>query len=84
MTGVGSPHDRMFKALLDDPGRAATLVREYLPAEILARLADTPPELVDGSFVDEHLSGTSCFKFYQVVDFRAESSLAQRKCSHVN
>ena len=34
------------------PGRADTLVREYLPPAVAAALADAPIRLVDASFVD--------------------------------
>jgi len=52
------PHDKLFKALLDQPGTAGALIRERLPSEVVALLADDPPELVDGAFVDEALRGS--------------------------
>ncbi len=47
-----APHDALFRALLADPGRAETLVREYLPAAVAAELSDASIRLVDASFVD--------------------------------
>ena len=47
-----APHDALFRALLADPGRAETLVREYLPPAVAAELSDAPIRLVDASFVD--------------------------------
>ncbi|NBC33642.1 MAG: hypothetical protein GVY13_13285 [Alphaproteobacteria bacterium] len=67
MSGVGTPHDKLFKALLEDPGRAATLVREYLPADIRDRLSDDPPELVDGSFIDEALAGSRSDRLFRAM-----------------
>lgn len=82
MTGVSNPHDRMFKALLDDPGRAATLVREYLPAAVRSRLAGTPPELVDGSFVDEELHGAQNDRLFRVALKTGESALVHVLMEH--
>ena len=47
-----APHDALFRALLADPGRAETLVREYLPPSVAAELSDAPIRPVDASFVD--------------------------------
>ncbi len=47
-----APHDALFRALLADPGRAETLVREYLPPAVAAELSDAPIRRVDASFVD--------------------------------
>jgi len=53
-----SPHDAMFRALLSDPVRAQALLRDHLPNEIVGLLADKPPKILDGSFVDEALRGS--------------------------
>ncbi len=63
MTAAGgdqcaTPHDALFRAILDSPDRAAVLIREYLPEELRQELAETSPRLVDGSFVDEALRGS--------------------------
>ena len=47
-----TPHDALFRALLADPGRADTLIREYLPPAVAAELSDAPIRPVDASFVD--------------------------------
>jgi predicted transposase YdaD len=60
-----TPHDSLFHALLDDPERAATLIRERLPAEVVARLADAPPEPVDGTFIDDALRSTRSDRLFR-------------------
>ena len=47
-----TPHDALFRALLADPGRADTLLREYLPPAVVAELSKAPIRPVDASFVD--------------------------------
>lgn len=49
-------HDAFFKQIMTDPQTAGRFLRERLPAEVAALLADNPPELVPGSFVDEDLA----------------------------
>jgi predicted transposase YdaD len=60
-------HDALFRALLDDPGRAATLLREQLPAALAARLTADAPRLLDGTYIDEHLRDTQSDRLYQVT-----------------
>nr|VFK16735.1 MAG: hypothetical protein BECKLPF1236A_GA0070988_101538 [Candidatus Kentron sp. LPFa]VFK32197.1 MAG: hypothetical protein BECKLPF1236C_GA0070990_101608 [Candidatus Kentron sp. LPFa] len=48
-------HDRFVKELLSHPERAATLLRERLPKEIVKFLSGKSPEPVPGSFVDQQL-----------------------------
>jgi predicted transposase YdaD len=55
MTDLAHPHDHLLKALLADAETAGTLLRERLPAEVIALLAPDPPELVDGTFIDDEL-----------------------------
>ena len=50
-----SPHDSLFRAVFSDPVHAQSLLRDQLPNNIAGLLADTPPRIVDGSFVDEDL-----------------------------
>ncbi|MBF0140003.1 MAG: Rpn family recombination-promoting nuclease/putative transposase [Magnetococcales bacterium] len=57
MSDLTQPHDRLFKALMSHPEIAGALLHEYLPEKISALLAPLPPQLVDGSFVDEKLRG---------------------------
>ena len=61
-----NPHDSLFRALLEDPQRARALIRDYLPAEITAQLADTPPEPVEGSFIDDALRGSQSDRLFRV------------------
>ena len=51
-TPPATPHDALFRALLGNPGRADTLIREYLPPAVAAELSDAPIRPVDTSFVD--------------------------------
>src|SRR3954451_4308763 len=44
-------HDAFFRALMDELGVAAALLREHLPAEVAVLLAPDAPELLDGHFV---------------------------------
>jgi predicted transposase/invertase (TIGR01784 family) len=67
MAQPGDPHDKLFRALLDDPERARALLREHLPAEIVAELADTPPEPVEGHFVDAALQGSQSDRLFRVA-----------------
>jgi len=53
-----TPHDALFRALVADPGRAQALLRDHLPVGIAKRLADKPPKIVEGTFVDETLRGS--------------------------
>jgi len=67
MSIPGKPHDGLFRALLDDPRRAAALIRDHLPAELAARLGDGPPRLVDGSYIDRELRGSQSDRLFQVA-----------------
>ena len=67
MPEPGDPHDKLFRALLDDPDRARALLCEHLPAEIVAELADTPPEPVEGHFVDAALQGSQSDRLFRVA-----------------
>ena len=58
MAGLPTPHDRLFRALMSDPERVRDFLRDHLPNDISGRLADSPPEIVEGSFVDETLAGS--------------------------
>jgi predicted transposase/invertase (TIGR01784 family) len=66
MAQPSDPHDKLFRALLDDPERARALLREHLPPEIVADLADAVPEPVEGSFVDAALQGSQSDRLFRV------------------
>ncbi|MEO5332706.1 MAG: Rpn family recombination-promoting nuclease/putative transposase [Magnetococcus sp. YQC-5] len=55
MNEISQPHDRLFRTLLSTPETAGALLREYLPPEVSRLLAPEPPQLVDGTFVEETL-----------------------------
>jgi predicted transposase YdaD len=67
MTVSTTPHDALFRALVDDPGRAGALIRDYLPEPIARRLADGPPELIDGSYIDEELRESRSDRLFSVT-----------------
>lgn len=66
MSDIAQPHDRFLKTLLSDPHQAGTLMRERLPKEIAECLSDEPPELVDGTFVDEELRAHLTDRLFEV------------------
>ena len=46
-------HDALFRLLVSDPARAAVLLRDYLPSEVVARLdPDRLPVHVEGTGID--------------------------------
>ncbi|WP_299438644.1 Rpn family recombination-promoting nuclease/putative transposase [uncultured Rhodospira sp.] len=61
-----TPHDSLFRALLDDPERAATLIRERLPPEVVDGLAASLPEPVDGTFIDDTLRSTRSDRLFRL------------------
>src|SRR3954464_6189622 len=58
-------HDAFFRALMDEPGVAAALLREHLPAEVAALLASDAPELLDAHFVAAHLRHSQADRLYR-------------------
>ena len=66
MTDISNPHDALFRAAFEDPALAGAFLRDHLPNEISGHLADTPPEKVDGSFVDEALAGSQSDALFRV------------------
>lgn len=75
MSNSNNPHDALFRALLDDPRRAAILLREQLPPALAARLSDEAPQLLDGSFIDERLRDTQSDRLYAVTLTGGKSAL---------
>ena len=49
-------HDPFFKSLFSIEENAWSLLRAQLPEEIWELLADTPPKIIDASFIAEDLS----------------------------
>ncbi len=67
MSVPSTPHDALFRALVDDVGRAGILIREYLPPDLAALLTDVPPTLLDGTFVDEDLRDSQSDRLFEVA-----------------
>ena len=55
---LGTPHDALFRTILSDGERAAAFLRDHLPNEIAGLLADTEPQVMEGTFVDEALAAS--------------------------
>ena len=52
---VRHTHDALFRAILADPQRAYAVLCAHLEPQLLRLLADEPPQLLEGSFIDESL-----------------------------
>lgn len=62
-----TPHDALFRALVAGTARAGALLMEYLPGPVAGLLdPDTPPEAMEGSFVDADAARTQCDALFQV------------------
>ena len=61
------PHDALFRALVSNPKRAASLLNDYLPPK-LASLVDRehPPVQLEGSFIDEEAARTQCDALFEL------------------
>ena len=59
-------HDSLFRSLLESPSRAAEFLRCFLPAEVLALLADEPPILDGSSFVKEKFRNRQSDRLFRV------------------
>ena len=66
MADLPNPHDALFRTLLEDAERAHDFLRDHLPNNIAGLLADDPPQILDGSFVDEALAGSQSDLLMQV------------------
>ncbi|MDE0049643.1 MAG: Rpn family recombination-promoting nuclease/putative transposase [Rhodospirillales bacterium] len=67
MSVPATPHDALFRALVSNPARAGALLADYLPREVVDLLdPDTPPEAVEGSFVDAEGAKTQCDALFRV------------------
>ena len=61
-----NPHDRLFKALMEDPERAGFLLRESLPRQLTDKMVGDP-QPVEGSFIDDNLGGSYSDRLFQVT-----------------
>src|SRR3990172_6457355 len=59
VTGNAHPHDMLFKALMAHRDAADALLRERLPPQLVALLADGPPDPAEAAFIDDHLRGSA-------------------------
>lgn len=66
MASPHTPHDSLFRALLDEPARAEEILRRHLPREITAQLADVQPIPVSGTFIDEELRNSQSDLLFEV------------------
>ncbi len=67
MSLPATPHDALFRALVANPARAGALLMEYLPEPVAGLLdPDTPPEPLEGSFVDADAARTQCDALFRV------------------
>jgi predicted transposase/invertase (TIGR01784 family) len=55
MAEIDNPHDKFFKEVFGQPDIAADFITNYLPAEVVAELDLSAPELVKDSFIDASL-----------------------------
>ena len=65
MQNLPVTHDAFFRALMDEPGVAAAVLREHLPAEVAALLAPEAPELLEAHFVAAHLRHSQADRLYR-------------------
>jgi predicted transposase/invertase (TIGR01784 family) len=63
---ISNPHDRYFREAFSDPAVARDLLRNYLPAPVVATLDLTTLELEQESFIDEDLSQNFTDMLYTV------------------
>ena len=66
MADLPNPHDALIRTLLEDAERARDFIKDHLPNNIAGLLADDPPQILDGSFVDEALAGSQSDILMQV------------------
>ena len=63
----GTPHDRLFRAIIRIPGLGAELIRNGLPGYARDLIADLPIEPLQDSFFDEELRLHQCDGLFRVV-----------------
>lgn len=67
MLVLSNPHDSLFRALVEDGPRGDLLIREHLPSDIVALLAEVPLRGVDGSFIDEALRQSQSDRLFEAT-----------------
>ena len=67
MSLPATPHGALFRALVASPDRVGALLKEYLPEPVAGLLdPDTPPEPMEGSFVDGDAARTQSDALFRV------------------
>ena len=59
-------HDALFRMLVEEPDRVATLLRQYLPEGLSKRMADTPPKLLDSTYIDTTSRMTQSDRLFEI------------------
>ena len=66
MIELHNPHNAFFNATFEDPRLAGIFFHENLPNRIAQHLDYSQPEKIDGSFIDEDLTGSQCDALFRV------------------
>ena len=75
-------HDGFFKAILEQPGTAAALLKERLPAELVARLRLDTVEPAPAGFIDEELKASQGDALLVVKTVEGETSMVYVLIEH--
>ncbi|MBF0400123.1 MAG: Rpn family recombination-promoting nuclease/putative transposase [Magnetococcales bacterium] len=79
---IAQPHDRLFKALMSHPETAGAFLRESLPPEVSRLLVPEPPQLVEGSFVEERLRPYYSDRLFQTATISGKPLLLYALLEH--
>ncbi|MBF0162569.1 MAG: Rpn family recombination-promoting nuclease/putative transposase [Magnetococcales bacterium] len=82
MSEITQPHDRLFKVLMSHPETAGTFLRESLPPEVSRLLVPEPPQLVEGSFVEEQLRPYYSDRLFQTMTISGKPLLLYALLEH--
>lgn len=63
---AANPHSALFHAIMGDPERAGTLIRDSLPPDLRERVRTTPPRVIEGTFIDQELRSSQTDKLFEV------------------
>ena len=63
---IGHPHDRLFRAIVENARRAQDLIETHVGSRFPGLLAPVPPVALDGTFVDENLRMSQVDKLFAV------------------
>ena len=59
-------HDALFRMLVEEPDRVATLLRQYLPEGLSQRMADAPVKLLDSTYIDTTGRATQSDRLFEI------------------